>query len=181
LKKEIGIDESWTLFLDRDGVINKKKENDYVKNWQDFYFLDGVLEAISILAVKFNRIIIVTNQRGVGKGIMTLNGLFDIHRHMIDEIASSSGRIDKIYFCTDVSDDSFYRKPNIGMALTAKNEFPIINFSKSIMVGDSMSDMQFADNLGMYKVFISEDKNIISTSNYDFCFTSLLAFSRFKI
>jgi D-glycero-D-manno-heptose 1,7-bisphosphate phosphatase len=175
------INQSWTLFLDRDGVINKKRENDYVKNWQDFHFLDGVLEAISILALKFNRIIIVTNQRGVGKGVMTLNDLFDIHSHMIEEISSNSGRIDKIYFCTDVSDDSFYRKPNIGMALTAKIEFPIINFSKSIMVGDSMSDMHFADNLGMYKVFISEDKNIVSSTNYDFCFTSLLAFSSFKI
>ena len=61
------IDKTWTLFLDRDGVINVKRDNDYVKNWEEFVFINGSIKAISRLTKVFGRIIIVTNQRGVGK------------------------------------------------------------------------------------------------------------------
>ena len=92
------IDKSWTLFLDRDGVINEKRENDYVKNWDEFRFLEGALEALSLLSSMFTRIIVVTNQRGVGKGMMTVNDLNNIHKIMMDLVLKNSGRIDKIYF-----------------------------------------------------------------------------------
>jgi len=65
------IDKSWTLFLDRDGVINKKIDNDYVKAWEQFEFLPGVIEALKILSAKFGKIIIVTNQQGVGRQLMS--------------------------------------------------------------------------------------------------------------
>lgn len=173
------IDDSWTLFLDRDGVINKKRENDYVKNCDEFEFVDGALNAISVLSKKFITIVIVTNQRGVGKGLMTENDLLRIHEYMLHEINAIKGRIDNIYYCTEVSDESFFRKPNIGMALKAKCDYPIINFSKSIMVGDSLSDMQFADNLGMVKVIICRDKYLIPFTSYDYSFNSLFDFAVF--
>ena len=92
----------------------------------------------------FKHIIIVTNQRGVGKGIMTRKDLEEIHAYMINEVSGQGGRIDKIYVCTDTSDHSKNRKPNTGMALQAKDDFPDIDFTKSIMAGDSISDMLFA-------------------------------------
>ena len=95
---ELISDKNWTLFLDRDGVINKKRENDYVKTWREFSFIDGALEAISRLSNIFGKIIVVTNQRGVGKGIMTELQLLSIHDKLTKAVNQSAGRIDKIYY-----------------------------------------------------------------------------------
>jgi histidinol-phosphate phosphatase family protein len=154
---EFQIDKNWTLFLDRDGVINEKIENDYVKNWGEFSFINGALEALSTLSSLFGNIIIVTNQRGVGKGIMTEDDLNLIHSRMLDIITKNSGRIDKVYYCLDVLETSKYRKPNVGMGIKAKIDFPAINFSKSVMIGDSKSDMEFGQRLGMKTVYISNE------------------------
>lgn len=151
------IDESWTLFLDRDGVINDKIENNYVKNWSEFSFINETLEALSILARLFGKIIVVTNQRGVGKGVMLEDELKIIHTKMLDIISKNSGRIDKVYYCIDVLESSQCRKPNIGMALNAKIDFPEIDFNKSIMIGDSKSDIEFGKRLGMKSILISKE------------------------
>ena len=172
------IDKSWTLFLDRDGVINQKRENDYVKNWSEFSFLNGSLEAISILSNVFERVIIVTNQRGVGKGVMKEEDLILIHNNMIREIKLNSGRIDQIYYCTDVSEFSFCRKPNPGMGIQASLEFPEIIFDKSIIVGDSISDLEFGKKLGLKIVFINNRTTRQSYRCYfDFGYESLLEFA----
>lgn len=118
-KMKFEIDKSWTLFLDRDGVINKKIENDYVKKWSEFIFIIDALEALSILSSLFEYIIVVTNHRGVGKGIMSENDLNIIHTKMMDLVLKHGGRIDKIYFCPEILYTSFCRKPNIGMAIKA--------------------------------------------------------------
>jgi histidinol-phosphate phosphatase family protein len=138
-----------TLFLDRDGVINKLRPDDYVKSWEEFEFLPHVLEAFARWNKHFKHIIVVSNQRGIGKGIMTTNDLDNIHVRMIEEIKAHDGRIDKIYFCPALSDTDVNRKPNIGMALQAKHDFPDIDFNKSMMIGDSDVDIQFAINAGM--------------------------------
>ena len=143
-----------TLFLDRDGVINKHLPGDYVKNWEEFEFLPDVLEAFALLAKSFRRIIIVTNQRGVGKGLMTEFDLHDIHQRMVSEIIHAGGRLDRIYCCTDTNNDSPNRKPNSGMALQAQKDFPEIIFKKSVMVGDSKSDMEFGVRLGMKTILL---------------------------
>ena len=158
MKEVFEIDKSWTLFLDRDGVINEKLDNTYVKNWSEFSFLNGSLEAISKLSKVFGKIFIVTNQRGIGKGLMTEQDLIFIHTAMIDVINSNSGRIDKIYYCPEIRDVAFCRKPNIGMAMKAKSDFPEINFEKSVIIGDSPSDIEFGERLKMKKVFIGEWK-----------------------
>jgi len=152
---KLNIDKTWTLFLDRDGVINEKRENDYVKNWGEFSFTNGALDAISRLSVVFGKIIIVTNQRGVGKGIMTEIQLLSIHDELTKAANQSGGRIDKIFYCADLLDTSDCRKPNIGMALKAKMYFPEIDFRKSIMIGDSKSDMEFGKRLSMHTIYVS--------------------------
>ncbi len=88
------IDESWTLFLDRDGVINHEKELSYIFHYDEFIFYEGVKEALRILSSRFGRIFIVTNQRGVGKGLMTEKDLGAIHLNMMNDIDKAGGRVD---------------------------------------------------------------------------------------
>ena len=148
------IDKTWTLFLDRDGVINVEKKGDYVLQVDGFIFSEGATEALKILSRIFGLIVVVTNQRSIAKQLMTLEDLHTIHAYMLEEINKHEGRIDRIYFCGDMNDESPNRKPNPGMALQAKKDYAQIDFSKSIMVGNTISDMQFARNAGMYAVFI---------------------------
>lgn len=149
------IDKRWTLFLDRDGVINHEKENAYILNKEEFMFYEDVPEAVNILSGKFGKIIIVTNQRGIGKGLMTEEDLSGIHEYMINEILRSGGRIDSIYYCTDTDNKSFYRKPNPGMAFLAARENPGIEFSRSVIAGNKPGDMLFGRHAGMYTVYIA--------------------------
>src|SRR3954451_18111410 len=125
------IDKTWTLFLDRDGVINGERKDEYVLRLEDFIFLEGALHALKILNEVFGVIVIVTNQRGVGRGLMTLNDLYHIHQNMLQQIQISDGRIDKIYYCIDPDDESPNRKPQPGMAFQAKEDYPQIDFHKS--------------------------------------------------
>ncbi|MDH6358712.1 HAD-IIIA family hydrolase [Parabacteroides sp. PF5-9] len=143
-----------TLFLDRDGVINVHLPGDYVKTVDEFVFVEGALEAIKRCSFLFEYIIVVTNQRGVGKGIMTDQALCQIHEFMLCEIHKYGGRIDRIYVSTALNDEAPDRKPNPGMGLRAKHDFPNIDFSESWMAGDSLSDMQFANRLGIKAVLI---------------------------
>ncbi len=146
-----------TLFLDRDGVINRHRLGDYVKSWDEFEFLPGVIDALSVLKGLFRRIIVVTNQRGVGKGTMTMADLDAIHARMLREVEAGGGRIDKIYCCTAVDNSDPCRKPNAGMALQALDDFPDIDLSRSVMVGDSLSDMEFAGNAGIPFIMVGEN------------------------
>jgi histidinol-phosphate phosphatase family protein len=91
------IDGSWTLFLDRDGVINRKLPNDYVKHLSEFEFLPEVLKALKALSLRFETIVVVTNQQGIGKGLMTEEELLVIHQHMVAQVFEHDGRIDGIY------------------------------------------------------------------------------------
>lgn len=152
------IDTSWTLFLDRDGVINHETVGLYITKWQDFIFYEGVLEALKIFTQKFGRIIIITNQRGVTKGLMTEDDLKDIHINMLKVVDENEGHIQKIYYCIDRNDDSPNRKPNPGMGLMAKKDFPEIDFSKSIMIGNTMGDMKFGKNIGAFTIFIPSNR-----------------------
>ena len=138
------------LFLDRDGILNKHLPGDYVRNWSMWEWLPGILEAMPVLAKRFKRIFIVTNQQGVGKGLMTEADLEDVHRHMLADIEAAGGRIDRVYVCTALeSEKSPNRKPEIGMALQAQHDFPEVDFHRSVMVGDSKSDELFAQRSRM--------------------------------
>jgi D-glycero-D-manno-heptose 1,7-bisphosphate phosphatase len=174
------IDKDWTLFLDRDGVINHEKYEDYIHTWDEFVFYDGVKEAIRIFASKFKYIIIVTNQKGVGKGVTKLDDLYIIHKNMQSEIEKAGGRIDKIYFCTALEETNPNRKPNPGMGLEAKKDFPGIDFDKAIMVGNTLGDMEFGRNLGIKTIFLPTTRPEIDVNDprIDAMYDSLLAFAK---
>jgi len=161
--------------LDRDGVVNRLLPNDYVKRLDEFAFNEGVMESLQIFSQKFAHIFIVTNQQGIGKGLMTEKDLEIIHDHLLYEVKVAGGRIDRIYHAPGLDHpENHLRKPNIGMALKAKEDFPKVDFSKSIMVGDSEGDMLFADKAGMKKVFISTSKKEMDCP----VFVSLLDFAK---
>jgi histidinol-phosphate phosphatase family protein len=174
------IDQSWTLFLDRDGVINHEKNKDYIHTWDEFVFYDGVQEAIKSFSTIFKRIIIVTNQKGVGKGLTLLENLTEIHNNMKSSIQLAGGRIDAIYFCPDLDENSPNRKPNPGMGYQAQQDFPEIDFTKSIMVGNTISDMEFGRNIGAITVFLPTTRPEVdhADSRIDLVQNSLIDFSR---
>ena len=136
-----------TLFLDRDGTINEHILGDYVRSVEQFKFLPGVLEEFPRWAAKFRRIIIVTNQRGVGRGLMTDADLAAIHQYLLKAVQDAGGRIDAILVCTAVDDSDPRRKPNTGMYREARQLFPDIR--KAVMLGDGECDREFALKAGI--------------------------------
>ena len=167
--KELHIDSGWTLFLDRDGVINHQIANDYVKHLHEFKFIEGVLESLAHFANLFGRIVIVTNQQGINRGIMTEEQLHLLHGYMLEMIQTNGGRIDKIYFAPQLATESgYYRKPGVGMGLHAQKDFPEIEFSRSLIIGDSETDIQFGTKLGMKTVMLKKGRNISSKADYMF-------------
>ncbi len=148
-------DSSWALFLDRDGVINVESVGSYITSWDEFVFHDGVTDAMRSLSRVFGNIVVVSNQRGVGRGIMTMEALREISKNMRAVIAEHGGRIDRVYAATATNDDDHNRKPNTGMGLQAQEDFPKIDFKKSVMVGNSMSDMEFGKRLSMHTIFLT--------------------------
>ena len=153
------INKDWTLFLDRDGVINVRIIDGYVTKIEEFEFLPNVIEALKIFKEKFKYIVVVTNQQGVGKGIMKFEDVENVHQFMVQQVAENGGKIDKVYFCPQLkSVPDNYRKPSPKMAYFAKNDFPDIDLSKSIMIGDMNSDIEFGKNAGMKTIFIGDNE-----------------------
>lgn len=150
------LDTSWSLFLDRDGVINRRLPGAYVREWPEFQWLPGALEAIAGLTQRAGRSFVVTNQQGIGKGLMSEENLARIHTRMLAAVEAAGGRIDAIYHCPGLAAaEPNCRKPNPAMALQAREEFPEVDFRRSVMIGDSLSDMQFGQALGMYNVLVA--------------------------
>lgn len=140
--------EAEFLILDRDGVINEKIPNGYAKSPHEINFTLGFLDIVEKLAQRFKRIFIVTNQKGVGLGIMSLEELQEVNDYILNQIVSHGGKIDNIYYSTDVDDSAFDRKPNVGMARQLIDEYPDVEFRKTVVIGDSASDQLFANNIG---------------------------------
>jgi D-glycero-D-manno-heptose 1,7-bisphosphate phosphatase len=174
------IDPTWTLFLDRDGVINYEKQKDYIHTWEEFRFYEGVTDAMRIFAEKFKQIVIVTNQKGVGKGLTKAADLELIHTNMKAAVETAGGRIDAIYFCSDLDDASPNRKPNPGMGLQAAKDISAIDLMRSVMVGNTSSDMQFGRNIGAYTVFLPTTRPEVDLEDdrIDAVFPSLIAFAQ---
>lgn len=170
------IDNHWTLFLDRDGVINVRIIDGYVTKIDEFEFLPNVIESFKIFKAKFRRIIIVTNQQGVGKGIMSDEDVKKIHDYMTHEIERHGGKIDMVYYCPQLKfEPDNYRKPSPKMAFLAKNDFPDIDLSRSIMVGDMNSDIEFGRNAGMKTIMIGDNEHKITPDDK---FDSLYEFAK---
>ncbi len=174
------IDASWTLFLDRDGVINVEKEGSYIFHYGEFVFYEGNQEALRRCAEVFGHIVVVTNQRGVGKGKMTAADLQEIHDKMVAEIVVAGGRIDRIYYADSLDDTHPLRKPQPGMAFAAKQDLPGIDLTRSVMVGNNLSDMEFGRNAGMYTVFLrtTNPGQALPHAAIDLAFNSLGDFAK---
>jgi D-glycero-alpha-D-manno-heptose 1-phosphate guanylyltransferase len=174
------IDKSWTLFSDRDGVLNEDKVGSYIFHPDEYIFYDGVADAFKLFSEKFGRIIIATNQRGVGRDLMTVGDLDAVHEKMLAAIEEKGGKIDAIFYATSVENDDPIRKPNPGMAVKARQQFPEIDFSRSIMVGNNISDMEFGRNAGMYTVFLKTTTPEITLPHpaIDLAFNSLPDFAK---
>ena len=150
----------WTLFLDRDGVINEEIKNDYVRKWEDLKFIDKNVGFLRDFTNYFKRVYIVTNQQGVGKGLMTERDLQDIHSRMLQRLRKIGVKIDGINYCPDKEEsNSDCRKPNTGMFREIKEKDSAVSFEKSITIGDSESDVMAAKRIGSIPVLLGGDKN----------------------
>lgn len=170
------------LFLDRDGVINIENMHGYILEKKDFVFYEGVPEAIRFFNSHFDKTIVVTNQRCVGKGLISEEGLKEIHDFMLAELALQNASIDAIFYAPELEDNHPNRKPNIGMGIQAKEKYPDIDFPNSVMVGNNLSDMKFGKQLGMKTVFLTTTSDYIDESHAKWCdfhFASLKEFADF--
>lgn len=177
----LNINRNWTLFLDRDGVINERIIDGYVMDTQDFVLKKNVLEAIQIFRPLFGRIVVVTNQQCVAKGLCSLETIQQVQAYMESIFAQAGSPIDGVFFCPHrTTDNCNCRKPKIGLAQQAKEKFPEIDFQSSIMIGDMPSDLQMGRNCGMKTVFVGEitDENRSEIEkNADFIFQNLYDFA----
>jgi len=136
-----------TIFLDRDGTLNP--DPGYIKSLDQFEFYDFTFEALKKLSNVGNRFCIITNQSGIGRGIIDIGRLGEIHDYILNQFYENDLDLLGIYFCPDHPDDaSDFRKPGKGMFVEASKEHQI-ELSQSIMIGDAVSDMQAGVNLGM--------------------------------
>jgi len=162
-----GTDGSWTLFLDRDGVINVRKMGGYILNPSEFLFLPNVPEAIAHFSKIFKYVFVVTNQQGIGKKLMSESNLLEIHAYMGEAVEKAGGKITASYYAPELKqDESPLRKPGPGMALQAKADYPDVDFSRAVMVGDTDSDILFGKNLGMKTVRIRTEEPIGIEADY---------------
>lgn len=155
------------VFLDRDGVINQKAaEHDYIRRCEDFHLLPGAAKAIQLLNQHCYKVIIVTNQRGIARGMMTEDDLSYIHEKMNHDLKKQNAFIDRIYYCPhDVTANCTCRKPRIGMFLQAALEFDIAK-ETSFMIGDSISDIEAGVNFGIKPILIgSAIEGVLAADN----------------
>lgn len=153
------------LFLDRDGVINVEKDGSYIFSLHEFEFYPRAKEAIVMLSHQFDYTFIVTNQRGIGRGLMSEAALQEIHDYLIREVNDAGGRIDKIYYATAVDSNHYLRKPNTGMALQAYTDYPDFDFKQSVMVGNNISDMKFGKAMSMKTIFLHTTQSEMELPN----------------
>ncbi len=143
------------VFLDRDGVINRKPvEGEYISSWSQFLILPGVEEAIHSLNQSGKIVAVVTNQRGIALGRYTEQDLADIHLRLQKHLEASGAHIDAFYFCPHDRHQCECRKPGTALLEQAFRDFPKANAANSLLIGDSLSDIQAAKKMGMRSIFI---------------------------
>ena len=166
---KLPIDKTWTLFLDRDGVFNHQIIDDYVKQVHELKIIDGVPQAIADFTKLFGKLLVVTNQQGIGKKLMSVDDMHHLNGYIENLIETYGGKLDKIYFAPQLRElNSNYRKNGTGMGLHAKYDYPDIDFNKSILIGDSESDIDFGIKLGMKTIMLRNSRNLKTKADYIF-------------
>jgi len=150
------------IFLDRDGVINKKPSKaDYIKKWSEFEFLPGVIEALKILTQNGYEIYIISNQAGIARGMMTDNDLEEIHRNMVNGLEKKGGKVSDIYYCPHGWDEGCEcRKPKPGMFFQSAREH-YIDLTKAIFIGDDERDLQAGNAAGCKTILVRPNKSFL--------------------
>ncbi len=148
------------VFLDRDGIINQRRTPvAYVERWDQFHFVDDAIPALRQLSASGFGLVVVTNQQGIGKGLMTVEALDDIHDRMRRALGAEGVSLDGIFHCPHLQqDDCFCRKPKPGLIHRALNETMfLIDLPRSILIGDSESDVLAGRAAGLKTVLVAGD------------------------
>lgn len=141
------------LFLDRDGVIIENREQ-YVRKWSDVAFIPGALQALASVKTSRFKIILVTNQSAIGRGIITASLAQEINQRMCQIIEQAGGRIDAVYVCPHTpSDRCACRKPQPGLLLNAARDLAI-DLNRSILIGDALEDLLAGQNAGLERTIL---------------------------
>jgi D-glycero-D-manno-heptose 1,7-bisphosphate phosphatase len=147
-----------TVFLDRDGVLNKKApEGEYVGSVRELHLLPAVPESIARLNRAGLRTIVVSNQRGISKGLYTADDVQEIHSAIQEQLGKHGARLDAFLVCPHDLDECDCRKPLTGMFEQAAQAFPEVKANESVMIGDSFVDIEFGRRLGMPTILIQSD------------------------
>ena len=143
------------VFLDRDGIINQKpKEHDYVKSWDEFKFIPGVDTLIREINSKGYFVIIITNQRGIARGLVKEDTVKEIHCNMVRKLKEKGAIINAIYYCPhNIEDKCNCRKPKPGMILKAVKDLNI-DLKRSILIGDDKSDIMAGKKAGCETILL---------------------------
>ncbi len=155
------------IFFDRDGIVNKRKYDGYIESYSEFEFMDSFFDVFKKADELGFLKILITNQQGIGKGLMTEKDLYVIHNKMQFELFQKVGfGFDDIYYSSDLANSgSKTRKPEPGMLLEAIEKWGI-GKNKSFFIGDSPTDVEAGINAGIDTVFIGEES--VKNSNYNF-------------
>lgn len=146
------------VFLDRDGVINRKPpEGSYVGHRSEFHLLPGVVPAIAALNRSGKRVFVISNQRGVALGLYTAADVNALHNWLQGHLAANFAHIDGFYYCPHDKAECDCRKPKTGLFQQAQSDFPEISAGRSLVIGDSISDIEAARNFGCASIFIQGD------------------------
>lgn len=136
------------IFLDRDGVVIENVAT-YVRAWTDVAILPGVLSALARLSQTPYKIVIITNQSVVGRGIISLEAAREINHRLLKVIHDAGGRVDDLFMCPHAPQDGCAcRKPQPGLILQAVSSLSI-DLNRSILVGDALTDIQAGQNAGV--------------------------------
>ncbi len=148
------------VFFDRDGIVNHRKINDYIKTIEEFHFIPAFFETFKIAKSNGYLAFLVTNQQGIGKGLYSITDLAIIHNYMQDKLLKQTGfKFDDIAFCPSLHEvNDFRRKPNPGMLLEFIEKYDL-DIDKCWMIGDSESDILAAENAEIKSILIRDSFN----------------------
>jgi len=178
------------IFIDRDGVINRDPggwtPHSYVTRWEDFHFLSGSVEALKKLNAAGYKVVVISNQAGVGRGLYTKKKLDEISAKMSGEIEISGARLKKIYYCLHHPDDNCVcRKPKTGLFLQAEKELDV-KARGCFYIGDSKGDVEAGSAMGMRTALVLSGKTSLEDARDwdikpDYIFDNLLEAAEFVI
>lgn len=152
------------VFLDRDGVINENVDGDYVRAWEGFRFLPGSLEAIARLTAAGWPVVVVTNQQGIGKGLMEASVLDAIHARMLEAVSAAGGQISAVRYCPHLEALACAcRKPKPGLLTQAASDLGL-DLSASVLIGDALSDIDAALAAGCHAVLVRTGRGATSAA-----------------